>query len=39
VPRQFNTGGEAKLFGLTKRGNAYLRKILVHGARAVARSV
>ena len=39
VPRQFSTGGKTQLFGLTKRGNHYLRKLLVHGARAVARSV
>jgi transposase len=35
VPRQHSTGGKAKLYGISKRGNCYLRKILVHGARAV----
>ena len=35
VPRQYSTGGKAKLYGISKRGNCYLRKILVHGARAV----
>lgn len=35
VPRQYSTGGKAKLFGISKRGNRYLRKILIHGARAV----
>ncbi|WP_049789456.1 IS110 family transposase [Granulicella tundricola] len=35
VPRQYSTGGKAKLYGIGKRGNCYLRKILVHGARAV----
>jgi transposase len=34
VPRQRSTGGKAKLFGISKRGNSYLRKILIHGARA-----
>jgi transposase len=35
LPRQYSTGGKAKLYGISKRGNCYLRKILVHGARAV----
>src|SRR6266436_2333816 len=35
VPKQYSTGGKAKLSGLSKRGNRYLRKILIHGARAV----
>jgi transposase len=34
VPRQYSTGGKAKLLGISKRGNIYLRKILIHGARA-----
>lgn len=34
VPRQYSTGGKAKLLGISKRGNSYLRKILIHGARA-----
>ena len=34
VPRQYSTGGRARLFGISKRGNVYLRKILIHGARA-----
>lgn len=34
VPRQYSTGGKAKLFGISKRGNVYLRKVLIHGARA-----
>lgn len=34
VPRQFTTGGKARLLGITKRGNTYLRTLLVHGARA-----
>jgi transposase len=35
VPKQHSTGGKARLYGISKRGNCYLRKILVHGARAV----
>ena len=34
VPRQYSTGGKARLLGISKRGNPYLRKILIHGARA-----
>jgi transposase len=34
VPKQYSTGGKARLLGISKRGNQYLRKILVHGARA-----
>jgi transposase len=35
VPKQHSTGGKAKLLGITKRGNPCLRKMFVHGARAV----
>jgi transposase len=35
VPKQYSTGGNAKLAGISKRGNLYLRNILIHGARAV----
>jgi transposase len=35
VPRQVSTGGKAKLIGISKRGNAYLRKLFIHGARTV----
>lgn len=34
VPRQSTTGGKPKLLGISKRGNKYLRKLLIHGARA-----
>ena len=37
VPRQVSTGGKPKLLGITKRGDVYLRKLLIHGARAVLR--
>ncbi len=35
VPRQFTTGGKPKLLGISKRGDAYLRKLLIHGAHSV----
>jgi transposase len=35
VPRQHTTGGKPKLLGITKRGNTYLRKLFVQGARAL----
>jgi hypothetical protein len=34
VPRQYSTGGNAKLLGISKRGNVCLRKILIRGAQA-----
>jgi transposase len=34
VPKQMTTGGKPRLLGISKRGNGYLRKMLVHGARA-----
>jgi transposase len=34
VPKQMTTGGAPKLLGVTKRGNTYLRMLLIHGARA-----
>lgn len=35
VPKQFSTGGQPVLGRITKRGNVYLRTLLIHGARAV----
>jgi transposase len=35
VPREHSTGGRQKLLGISKRGNCYLRKLFVQGARAV----
>jgi len=35
--RQHSTGGRDRLLGISKRGDSYLRKLLVHGARAVLR--
>ena len=37
VPREHSTGGKQKLLGISKRGNSYLRKLFVQGARAVLR--
>lgn len=37
VPRQHSTGGKPILLGISKRGDAYLRTLLIHGARAVVR--
>lgn len=34
VPRQHSTGGKDRLFGISKRGDKYLRSLLVHGARS-----
>ena len=35
VPRQHSSGGKPRLLGISKRGDAYLRTLLIHGARAV----
>lgn len=35
TPRQHSSGGKDRLLGITKRGDAYLRSLLIHGARAV----
>ena len=39
VPRQHSTGGRDRLLGISKRGDVYLRQLLIHGARAVMRWV
>jgi transposase len=39
VPRQHGTGGKTVLGGVSKRGNAYLRRLLLQGALAVLRRV
>ena len=38
TPRQHSTSGKPILLGISKRGNRYLRTMLVHGARAVLRT-
>jgi len=35
VPRQYTTGGKPRLGGIGRRGNHYLRRQMIHGARAV----
>jgi transposase len=37
VPRQRSSGGKSLLLGSSKRGDCYLRTLLIHGARAVIR--
>lgn len=34
VPRQYSTGGKSTLLGISKRGNGYVRRLLIHGARS-----
>jgi transposase len=34
VPKQRSSGGRARLFGISKRGDRYLRTLMIHGARA-----
>ena len=35
TPRQYSSGGKERLLGISKRGDAYLRSLLIHGARSV----
>jgi transposase len=35
TPRQYSTGDKRRLLGISKRGDVYLRTLLIHGARAV----
>ena len=37
VPRQHSSGGKQTLLGISKRGDTYLRTLMIHGARAVIR--
>ena len=37
VPRQHSTGGKTTLLGISKRGDTYLRTLLIHGGRTVVR--
>lgn len=39
VPRQHSTGGRSRLLGISKRGDTYLRALLIHGARSVMKYV
>lgn len=38
VPRQSGTGGRVRLLGISKRGDRYLRTLLIHGARSVLKN-
>lgn len=38
VPAQHSSGGKDRLLGISKRGNTYLRTLVIHGARAVVRA-
>lgn len=38
VPRQHSTGDKPVLLGISKRGNRYLRSVLIHGARSVVKN-
>ena len=38
TPRQHSSGGKERLLGISKRGDSYMRSLLIHGARAVVRS-
>ena len=38
VPREHSSGGQQKLGGITKRGNQYLRRLLIQGAWSVVRN-
>jgi transposase len=39
VPRQHSTGGNSTLLGISKRGDVYLRQLIIHGARSILRWV
>src|SRR6516165_1564981 len=34
IPQQYSTGGKPQMLGISKRGNRYLRRLLIHGARS-----
>ncbi len=38
VPKQASSGGKQKLLGISKRGDTYLRTLLIHGARSVVKA-
>lgn len=38
TPKQYSSGGRERLLGISKRGDGYLRRLLIHGARTVWRS-
>jgi transposase len=38
TPRQHSSGGKERLLGISKRGDAYLRTLMIHGARSAIRT-
>ena len=38
TPRQNSSGGKERLLGISKRGDAYLRTLMIHGARSALRT-
>ena len=38
TPKQHSSGGKDRLLGISKRGDSYLRTLLIHGARSVIRT-
>lgn len=38
VPKQWSSGGKDSLLGISKRGDRYLRRLLIHGARSLCRA-
>lgn len=38
VPRQYSSGNKQRLLGISKRGDTYLRTLLIHGARSAVRA-
>lgn len=38
TPKEHSSGGKQKLMGISKRGNSYVRKLLIHGARSVLKA-
>ena len=38
TPKQHSSGGKDRLLGISKRGDAHLRSLLIHGARSVIRT-
>lgn len=39
IPKQCSTGGKPKLLGISKKGNEYLRRLLIHGGRSIQHRV
>jgi transposase len=39
VPRRHSSGRKTVLLGISKRGDCYLRTLLIHGARSAVRTV